>query len=58
MATAVLPHMIFEVRHPRCVGSIKNFCLLYSRTQLSPSSTVGIQLYVLALYVGQLQVVI
>ena len=51
----------FEVRHPRCVGSItKNFCITHTveHNYISPSSTVGIQLHVSALYVGQLQVVI
>ena len=52
----------FEVRHPRCVGSItKNFCVLHNTVEynyISPSSTVGIQLHVSALYVGHLQVVI
>jgi len=53
------PHS--EVRHPRCVGSItKNFCVLHNTAEhnyISPSSTVGIQLHVSALYVGHLQVV-
>jgi len=52
-----------EVRHPRCVGSItKNFCALHTHTiehnYISPSSTVGIQLHVSALYVGHLRVII
>ena len=52
----------FEVRHPRCVGSItKNFlCITHTveHNYISPNSTVGIQLHVSALYVGHLQVVI
>ena len=52
----------FEVRHPRCVGSItKNFRVLHNTVEhnyISPSSTVGIQLNVSAVYVGHLQVVI
>jgi len=51
----------FVVRHPCCVGSItKNLVYYtYSRTQLYfPSSTVGIQLHVSALYVGHLQVML
>ena len=52
----------FEVHHPRCVGSItKNFSfitLTVEHNYISPSSTVGIQLHVSALYVGYLQVVI
>jgi len=52
----------FEVRHPRCVGSItKNFCVLHNTVEhnyISSSSTVGIQLHVSVLYVGHLQVVI
>ena len=52
----------FEVRHPRCVGSVtKNFlCItrIFEHNYISPSSTVRIQLHVLALYVGQFQVVI
>ena len=51
----------FEVRHPRCVGSItKNFlCVTHTveHNYISSSSTVGIQLHVSALYVGHLQVV-
>ena len=54
--------VFFEVRHPLCVGSItKNFCVLHNTVEhnsISPSSTVGIQLHVSALYVGHLQVVI
>ena len=53
------PPVLLEVRLPRCVGSItRNFVYYtYSRTQLYlPSSTVGIQLHVSALYVGHLQV--
>jgi len=50
------------VRHPRCVGSItKNFsCITHTvkHNYISPSSTVGIQLHVSALYVGHLQGVI
>jgi len=52
----------FEVRHPRCVGSItKNFlCIAHAveHNYISPSSTEGIQLHVSALYVGHIQVVI
>ena len=52
----------FEVRHPRCVGSItKNFlCITHTveHNYISSSSTVGVQLHVSALYVGHLQVVI
>ena len=52
----------FEVRHPRCVGSItKNFScitLTVEHNYISFSSTVGIQLHVSAVYVGHLQVVI
>ena len=52
----------FEMRHPRCVGSItKNFlCITHTveHNYISPSSTEGIQLHVSALYVGELQVVI
>ena len=52
----------FEVHHPRCVGSItKNFCVLHNTVEhnyISPSSTVGIQLRISALYVGHFQVVI
>ena len=52
----------FEVRHPRCVGSItKNFlCITHTveHNYISTSSTVGIQLRVSALYVGHLQVVV
>ena len=52
----------FEARHPRCVGSItKNFCVLHNTVEhnyISPSSTVGIQIHVSALYVGHLQFVI
>ena len=51
----------FEVRHPRCVGSIaKNFCVLHNEVEhnyISSSITLGLQLRVLALYVGHLQVV-
>jgi hypothetical protein len=51
---------LFEVRHPRCVGSItKNFCVLHIQMKhkyISPSSTVGIKLHVSALYVGHLRV--
>ena len=40
----------FEVRHPRCVGSIgKNFCVLHNTVEhnyISPSSTVGIHVMV------------
>ena len=52
----------FEVRHPRCVISVtKNFLCITHRVEhnyISPSSTVGIQLHVSALYVGHYQVVI
>jgi hypothetical protein len=52
----------FEVRHPRCVDSItKNFLCITQTVEhnyISPSSTLGIQLHVSALYVGHLQVVI
>ena len=52
----------FEVRRPRCVGSItKNFScitLTVEHNYISSSSTVGIQLHVSALYVSHLQVVI
>ena len=52
----------FEVRHPRYVGSVtKNFLFITHTVEhnyISPSSTVGIQLHVSALYVGHLQVVI
>ena len=52
----------FEVRHPPCVGSItNNFCVLHNEVEhnsISPSSTLGLQLHVSALYVGHLQVVI
>ena len=51
----------FEVRHPRCVGSIKkNLCITRTveHNYISPSSTVGIQLHVSAQYLGHLQVVI
>ena len=52
----------FEVYHPRCVGSVtKNFlCITHTveHNYISPGSTLGIQLHVLALYVGRLQVVI
>ena len=51
----------FEVRHPRCVGSItKNFCVLHNEVEhnyISSSITLGLQLHVSALYVGHLQVV-
>jgi len=51
----------YEVRHPRCVGSItKNFCVLHNTVEhkyISSSSTLGLQLHVSALYVGHLQVV-
>jgi len=44
----------FEVRHPRCVGSItNNFCVSHNTVEhnyISPSSTAGIQLHVSALY--------
>jgi len=46
----------FEVRHPRCVGSItKNFCVLHNTVEynyISSSNTLGLQLHVSALYVG------
>ena len=46
----------FEVRHPRCVGSItNNFSCITNTVEhnyISSSSTVGIQLHVSALYVG------
>ena len=52
----------FEVRHPLCVGSVtKNFlCITHTVEHkcISPSSRVGIQLHVSALYVGHLQVAI
>ena len=52
----------FEVRHPRCFGSItKNFlCITHTveHNYISPISTVGIQLHVSALYVVHRQVVI
>ena len=52
----------FEVRHPRCVGSVtKNFScitLTVEHNYISCSSTLGIQLHVSALYVGHLQVVL
>ena len=52
----------FQMHHPRCVGSVtKNFFCITHRVEnnyISPSSTVGIQLHVSALYVGHLQVVI
>ena len=51
----------FEVRHPRCVGSIaKNFCVLHNEVEhnyISSSITLGLQLHVSALYLGHLQVV-
>ena len=51
----------FEVRHPRCVGSIaKNFCVLHNEFEhnyISSSITLGLELHVSALYVGHLQVV-
>jgi len=51
----------FEVRHPRCVGSItKNFsCITHTveHNYISSNSTLGLQLHVSALYVGHLQVV-
>jgi len=50
------------VRHSRCVGSItKNFlCITHTveHNYISPSSTVGLQLHVSALYVGHFQAVI
>jgi len=52
----------FEVRHPRCVGSVTKIFLcithIVEHNYISSSSTVGIQLHVLALYVGHLQAVI
>ena len=50
----------FEVRHPRCVGSIaKNFCVLRNEVEhkyILSSITLGLQLHVSVLYVGHLQV--
>jgi hypothetical protein len=49
--------LFFEVRHPRCVGSItKNFYEV-EHNYISSSITLGLQLHVSALYVGHLQVV-
>ena len=52
----------FEVRLSRCVGSITRIFLYVTHTvkhnYISPSSTVGIQLHVSAIYVDHLQVVI
>jgi len=49
----------FELRHPRCAGSVTKIFLCVTHTvehnYVSPSSTVGIQLHVSALYVGHLQ---
>ena len=44
----------FEVRHPRCVGSMtkKFLCITHTfeHNSISPSSTVGIQLVVVLVY--------
>ena len=51
----------FEVCQPRSVGSMtKILCITHTvdHNYISPSSTVGIELHVSALYVGHLQVVI
>ena len=51
---------LLEVRHPRCVGSKRILCIARTveNNYILPSSTVGIQLHVSALYVDHLQVVI
>ena len=52
----------FEARHPRCVGSVTKEFLCITQTlehkYIPPSSTVGVQLHVSALYVVHLHVVI
>jgi len=61
MSIIKLKFLSYEVLYPLCVSSVtKNLCILHIATHnhISTSSTVGIQLHVLALYFGNLQVVI
>jgi len=52
------PHLVRA--HSKHYTKNKEFCILYvvKQNYISPSSSVGIQLHVSALYVGHLQVVI
>jgi len=57
----VINEAIFEAQMGSLNRITKNFCVLQiqsTHNYISPSSTVGIQLHVSALYVGHLQVVI